>query len=253
MGGAASYYSCPAVVPQRETRESTAYEPASWNGPAASHPTCPASAAPASPARRPTRSTSTTASSSASWTSWRSSACSLRGARLGGGRPGVRPAPARARRAPGDHQRRAVPAGLPLAPHRAHLAHPGAGGAGDGRHQPLSAATAHQGVERHARARCRRSWIDSVLEHFDQGTQRAILRLYRSSPPERAGSRGARLSELTHAGAGGVGHAGPLHTRALRADVRAGAAQRRADRAGRRRPLAVAGPAGADRSAWWSS
>ncbi len=27
------------------------------------------------------------------------------------------------------------------------------------------------------------AWLDSVLEHFDQGTQRAILRLYRSSPP----------------------------------------------------------------------
>jgi pimeloyl-ACP methyl ester carboxylesterase len=41
------------------------------------------------------------------------------------------------------------------------------------------------------------AWVDSVLEHFDQGTQRAILRLYRSSPPEvlaQAGSRLARLS-----------------------------------------------------------
>ncbi len=27
------------------------------------------------------------------------------------------------------------------------------------------------------------AWLDSVLEHFDEGTQRAILRLYRSSPP----------------------------------------------------------------------
>jgi pimeloyl-ACP methyl ester carboxylesterase len=27
-------------------------------------------------------------------------------------------------------------------------------------------------------------WIDSVLDHFDQGTQRAILRLYRSSSPD---------------------------------------------------------------------
>jgi pimeloyl-ACP methyl ester carboxylesterase len=33
-------------------------------------------------------------------------------------------------------------------------------------------------------------WLASVMDHFDQGTQRAILRLYRSSPPdvlERAG------------------------------------------------------------------
>ncbi len=28
------------------------------------------------------------------------------------------------------------------------------------------------------------AWQRSVLDHFDQGTQRAILRLYRSSPPE---------------------------------------------------------------------
>jgi pimeloyl-ACP methyl ester carboxylesterase len=40
------------------------------------------------------------------------------------------------------------------------------------------------------------AWIDSVLDHFDQGTQRAILRLYRSSPSEvlaRAGEHLARL------------------------------------------------------------
>jgi pimeloyl-ACP methyl ester carboxylesterase len=40
------------------------------------------------------------------------------------------------------------------------------------------------------------AWIDSVLDHFDQGTQRAILRLYRSSPPDvlaRAGEGLARL------------------------------------------------------------
>jgi pimeloyl-ACP methyl ester carboxylesterase len=39
-------------------------------------------------------------------------------------------------------------------------------------------------------------WIDSVLEHFDQGTQRAILRLYRSSPPEVLAAAGAQLEEL---------------------------------------------------------
>ena len=39
-------------------------------------------------------------------------------------------------------------------------------------------------------------WQKSVLEHFDQGTQRAILRLYRSSPPEvlAAGGRCAWAS-----------------------------------------------------------
>lgn len=40
------------------------------------------------------------------------------------------------------------------------------------------------------------SWLDSVLAHFDQGTQRAILRLYRSSPPERLAAAGERLAAL---------------------------------------------------------
>jgi pimeloyl-ACP methyl ester carboxylesterase len=40
------------------------------------------------------------------------------------------------------------------------------------------------------------SWQQSVLAHFDQGTQRAILRLYRSSPPEVLAAAGARLGEL---------------------------------------------------------
>lgn len=39
-------------------------------------------------------------------------------------------------------------------------------------------------------------WIDSVLAHLDQGTQRAILRLYRSSPSEALARAGARLSAL---------------------------------------------------------
>jgi pimeloyl-ACP methyl ester carboxylesterase len=40
------------------------------------------------------------------------------------------------------------------------------------------------------------AWIDSVLEHFDQGTQRAILRLYRSSPSDVLAKAGERLSQL---------------------------------------------------------
>lgn len=39
-------------------------------------------------------------------------------------------------------------------------------------------------------------WQESVLEHFDQGTQRAILRLYRSSPPDVLAAAGARLGDL---------------------------------------------------------
>ena len=38
--------------------------------------------------------------------------------------------------------------------------------------------------------------IESIWSDFDQGTQRAILRLYRSSPPEVLAAAGARLSEL---------------------------------------------------------
>jgi pimeloyl-ACP methyl ester carboxylesterase len=41
------------------------------------------------------------------------------------------------------------------------------------------------------------AWLDSMLEHFDPGTQRAIMRLYRSSPPELLAESGARLSQLT--------------------------------------------------------
>ncbi|HLH13528.1 MAG TPA: alpha/beta hydrolase [Solirubrobacteraceae bacterium] len=40
------------------------------------------------------------------------------------------------------------------------------------------------------------AWLRSVLAHFDQGTQRAILRLYRSSPPEALAAAGARLGAL---------------------------------------------------------
>lgn len=40
------------------------------------------------------------------------------------------------------------------------------------------------------------SWIESVMGHFDQGTQRAILRLYRSSPSEVLERAGERLAEL---------------------------------------------------------
>jgi pimeloyl-ACP methyl ester carboxylesterase len=40
------------------------------------------------------------------------------------------------------------------------------------------------------------AWQDSVLDHFDQGTQRAILRLYRSSPPDVLAAAGADLGEL---------------------------------------------------------
>jgi pimeloyl-ACP methyl ester carboxylesterase len=39
--------------------------------------------------------------------------------------------------------------------------------------------------------------IDRMWEHFDHGTQRAILKLYRSAPPEVLAHAGERLGELT--------------------------------------------------------
>jgi pimeloyl-ACP methyl ester carboxylesterase len=40
-------------------------------------------------------------------------------------------------------------------------------------------------------------FLDSVWRHFDHGTQRAILKLYRASPPEVLGRHGERLGEIT--------------------------------------------------------
>jgi pimeloyl-ACP methyl ester carboxylesterase len=40
------------------------------------------------------------------------------------------------------------------------------------------------------------AWLDSVLDHFDHGTQRAILQLYRSSPPEALARAGEQLRRL---------------------------------------------------------
>lgn len=41
-----------------------------------------------------------------------------------------------------------------------------------------------------------REWIQSVLAHMDQGTQRAILRLYRSSPSDVLAAAGERLGQI---------------------------------------------------------
>jgi pimeloyl-ACP methyl ester carboxylesterase len=41
-----------------------------------------------------------------------------------------------------------------------------------------------------------REFVDSVWEHFDHGTQRAILKLYRSAPPEVLARAGGRLGEI---------------------------------------------------------
>ncbi len=67
-------------------------------------------------------------------------------------------------------------------------------------------------------------WIERTWEHFDQGTQRAILRLYRSSPPEKLEAAGAHLRRSRRARTGHLGHGRPLHPGALRARLRGGAA-----------------------------
>jgi pimeloyl-ACP methyl ester carboxylesterase len=40
-------------------------------------------------------------------------------------------------------------------------------------------------------------FVDSIWDHFDQGTQRAILRLYRSAPPDVLAEAGRDLGKLT--------------------------------------------------------
>lgn len=41
------------------------------------------------------------------------------------------------------------------------------------------------------------AWIDEVWSHFDAGTQRAILRLYRSAPPDALAAAGTHLDAIT--------------------------------------------------------
>src|SRR5262249_11318338 len=38
---------------------------------------------------------------------------------------------------------------------------------------------------------------DAMLRHFDQGTQRAILKLYRSAPEDVLAAAGAHLADVT--------------------------------------------------------
>ena len=39
-------------------------------------------------------------------------------------------------------------------------------------------------------------FVDSIWDHYDHGTQRAILKLYRSAPPEELARAGERLGEI---------------------------------------------------------
>jgi pimeloyl-ACP methyl ester carboxylesterase len=40
-------------------------------------------------------------------------------------------------------------------------------------------------------------FLDSIWDHFDHGTQRAILKLYRSAPPDVLAASGERLGDIT--------------------------------------------------------
>ena len=102
--------------------------------------------------------------------------------RLRRGRPRLRPALPRADRPPRRDRRRAAAARLPVAPPGPHVAAAGGRRAGDGlddRARDPAPARA-----RSTSARCRRSTSSSVLDHFDYGTQRAMIKLHRRSPPD---------------------------------------------------------------------
>ena len=59
---------------------------------------------------------------------------------------------------------------------------------------------------------CRPRFGDATWRHFDHGTQRAILKLYRASPPEVL-ARAGRGSASSAPGAGPLADGGPVHRR----------------------------------------
>ncbi len=80
---------------------------------------------------------------------------------------------------------------------------------------------------------------DRAFEEFDHGTQRAVLRLYRASPPEVLARHGERLGELRcPALVAWPTHDPYIGTRVRRAPGRRARRRGRA-RAARRRPLPV--------------
>jgi pimeloyl-ACP methyl ester carboxylesterase len=57
-------------------------------------------------------------------------------------------------------------------------------------------AALRRGFNRGNRAPVPASFVDDSWEHFDHGTQRAILKLYRSSPPNVLAAAGAKLNAI---------------------------------------------------------
>ena len=68
-----------------------------------------------------------------------------------------------------------------------------------------------------------RELADAAWESFDHGTQRAILKLYRSAPPDVLARAGERLGDVRAPGADPVGAGRPLPARRARGSAYADA------------------------------
>ena len=182
-------------VPPRRAHEQRGLEavPARSRRPRA--PTSRASGAAASAPTASTRWRATTTSSSASSSTLGARARAARRARLGRRRAALGAAPPRARRAP---RRRSTPCRCcPATAGTASRASGARAAPASSRWARIVAATlkqSHARGPRDARRRCRTTGSTTTIAHFDQGTQRAILRLYRSSPPAQVSPPPARGS-----------------------------------------------------------
>ena len=161
--------------------------------PAGSRPTCPGSGAPARPATSTTRSTGYADFIERYLDLVSRPSRQPARARLGLGRARVRPAPSRAHRAAGRHQRHPVAARLPLAPHRAPLSHPPCWGSW--RWARPHAGSMRRGT-REARAPALplpEGWLDSGLRPLRPGHPARDPAPYRGAPPDVLAAAGARL------------------------------------------------------------
>ena len=61
------------------------------------------------------------------------------------------------------------------------------------------------------------TWHDQTCKHFDHGTQRAILRLYRSAPPDVLARAGAKLGEIEAPALDRLGRPRPVRAGHVRA------------------------------------
>ena len=221
----------------------TAFRPApstgfrSSSGSAAWLPTCPGSAGRPSRATSTTRSPATTASSRRSpsesgWSASRSSCMT-----------GEAPASSSHSASPSGSRSSSCSPRLPLLPgYRWHRT-------ARGWRTPVIGELMMGFTTRRAlRRELPRELADRAWEHFDQGTQRAILRLYRSAPPELLERSGARLGELRAPALILWPDDDPYIDAELRAEVRGRARRRDRARARQRRPLDVARAPGARRA-----